>query len=376
MNGNGSFEQTPSRPLIDELDSVAWPWYEDESCYYIEGDHVEYALPAGFMTSYDLMTSRGCPYRCEFCIHSVTGNTYKGLGRYLRRRSPESVVQELEWARERFPTVNRIRFWDDVFPAVNMAWLEEFAELYRERVRLPFWCYTYPSTSRPEILEVLYAAGLRYLGMGIQSGSERVRTEVFNRPSKTTEIVQAGENFSKFDIHPEYDLICDNPFEREEDHLETLEVMLAMPRPFSVFQHSLAYFPNYPLTRKAIEDGHIQPTDVEHLTGKGYIQWHDEFSHHRKPEHVFWITIFYLTQFKLVPRWLIRGLAGSTFFRQRPLLLNNLVKPLGRLGEKMRWIGLYTKERGVRVTVGRYVSKVLTAVRSDSAGARAVWGAD
>jgi radical SAM superfamily enzyme YgiQ (UPF0313 family) len=286
------------------------------------------------------------------------------------------VIRELEWARQRFPTVNRIRFWDDVFPAVNMAWLEEFSELYRERVRLPFWCYTYPSTSRTEILDLLFRAGLRYLGMGIQSGSERIRTEVFNRPSKTEEIIEAGRNFSQFDIHPEYDLICDNPFETEEDFRETLEVMLAMPRPFSVFQHSLAFFPNYPMTRKAIERGYIEPNDVEHVTGKGYIQWHDEFSHARKPEHVFWVTIFYLTQFSLVPRPLIRALAGSRFFREHPILLNKLVKPLGRAGERLRWIRLYVKERGMRVTLGRYLKKLTLAVRSDNAGARAVWGAD
>jgi radical SAM superfamily enzyme YgiQ (UPF0313 family) len=375
-NGTGDLVQAPTRPLIDDLDSVAWPWYEDENCYYIENDEVSYALPAGFMTSYDLMTSRGCPYRCEFCCHSVMAEKYKGLGKYLRRRSPESVIRELEWARQRFPTVNRIRFWDDVFPAVNMAWLEEFSELYRERVRLPFWCYTYPSTSRTEILDLLFRAGLRYLGMGIQSGSERIRTEVFNRPSKTEEIIEAGRNFSQFDIHPEYDLICDNPFETEEDFRETLEVMLAMPRPFSVFQHSLAFFPNYPMTRKAIERGYIEPNDVEHVTGKGYIQWHDEFSHARKPEHVFWVTIFYLTQFSLVPRPLIRALAGSRFFREHPILLNKLVKPLGRAGERLRWIRLYVKERGMRVTLGRYLKKLTLAVRSDNAGARAVWGAD
>lgn len=375
-NGNGEFVQEPMRPLIEDLDSVARPWWQDEGCCYIENDEVTHALPAGFMTSYDLMSSRGCPYRCEFCCHSVLAKQVSGLGKYLRRRSPESVVQELEWAKEHFPTVNRIRFWDDVFPAVNMSWLEEFSRLYRERVGLPFWCYTYPTTSRPEILELLYDAGLRYLGMGIQSGSERVRTEVFNRPSKTGTIIEAGQNFSQFDIHPEYDLICDNPFENEADYLETLEVMLGLPRPFSVYQHSLSYFPNYPLTRKAIEEGHIQPTDVEHHTGKGYLQWHDEFSRNRRPEHIFWVTIFYLTQFALMPRALVRALANSRFFRRHPVLLNRLVKPFGRTAEKLRWARLYVKERGARVTLGRLLRKMALMVRSDHGGARAVWGAD
>lgn len=378
-NGNGSgsdFVQEPMRPLIEDLDTVPPPWYEDEGCIYIENDEVTHTLPAGFMTSYDLMTSRGCPYRCEFCCHSMMAKKTEGLGKYLRRRSPESVIRELEWAKERFPTVNRIRFWDDVFPAVNMRWLEEFSELYRERVGLPFWCYTYPTTSRPEILSLLTSAGLRYLGMGIQSGSARVRTEVFNRPSKTEDILVAGQNFSQFDIHPEYDLICDNPFETEEDYQETLDVMLRMPRPFSVYQHSLSYFPNYPLTRKAIEEGHIEARDVEHETGKGYLQWHDEFSHNRRPEHIFWVTIFYLTQFKVVPRPLIRTLSKSRFFRRRPVLLNKLVKPFGRVAEKLRWARLYLKERDARVAIGRLVRKVYLMVRSDHGGARAVWGAD
>ena len=53
---------------------------------------------------------------------------------------------------------------------------------------------------------------------------------------------------------------------------------------------------------------------VDHISGKSFRQWHDEFSLTRKPEHLFWITIFYLTQFKFVPRGLVRSLAGGAFY--------------------------------------------------------------
>ena len=50
-------------------------------------------------------------------------------------------------------------FYDDVF-TVNPRWLREFAPRYKAEVGLPFWCYTYPTTTRKEDLLLLKDAGL------------------------------------------------------------------------------------------------------------------------------------------------------------------------------------------------------------------------
>ena len=54
----------------------------------------------------------------------------------------------------------QVMFYDDVF-TVNPRWLKEFAPKYKEHVGLPFWCYTYPTTTRKEDLLLLKDAGMR-----------------------------------------------------------------------------------------------------------------------------------------------------------------------------------------------------------------------
>ncbi|HEY9036342.1 MAG TPA: radical SAM protein, partial [Pseudomonadales bacterium] len=112
----------------------------------------------------------------------------------LRRMSPDKVINELKIAKYElgFTTVT---FMDDVF-TVNPRWLKEFLPKYKKEIDLPFFCYTYPSTHNPEILRLLVDAGCHAIAMGVQSGSERLLTEFFNRPTHFDRIIAAAQEIA------------------------------------------------------------------------------------------------------------------------------------------------------------------------------------
>lgn len=365
----GEREPNPMRPLIPDLDVLPFPWWESSGCLYVEDDSICDTLPADAVTSHDVMTSRGCFYRCSYCIHSKLFEMSKGLGQYVRRRSPETVVAELEYNILHFPQANRVRFWDEVF-TFSPKWIERFVELYRERIGLPFFCYTTAglTNSRPEILVRLASAGLRYISMGIQSGSERVRRDVYERPSSNEALREAAHRFRELGLFAEYDLIIDNPFETEEDHASSLDFLLSLPRPFRLFQHSLTFFPHYTITDRALAEGLLRPEQVEHVEAKSLRQWQRVFAASRSASETFWSNLFYLSQFRIVPRRLIRALARSHFLRRHARGFNAALRKPGLAAERLRTVSFLLREHGWRRVASR-LARRLGLGRAAAAGA-------
>jgi radical SAM superfamily enzyme YgiQ (UPF0313 family) len=78
------------------------------------------------------------------------------------------------------PSCSRVSFTDDNFPSTP-AWIEEFSELYRKHIGLPFRIWFHPNTLKEKQIESLAAAGLRWAKVGIQSASDQTRRQVFGR---------------------------------------------------------------------------------------------------------------------------------------------------------------------------------------------------
>ena len=92
--------------------------------------HNVYPLNLG--RQYTIMTQRGCPFSCSFCIESVYQDMF-GKKNSLRRRSVDVVIEELVQAKQNLD-IRQVMFYDDVF-TVNPRWLREFAPRYKARGR-------------------------------------------------------------------------------------------------------------------------------------------------------------------------------------------------------------------------------------------------
>ncbi len=125
-------------------------------------------------------TQRGCPFPCTYCGARQFHDLYAGVGDYGRRRSKESVFEELEGIR-REASLDYVIFLDDTF-TIHQPWVREFCAAYRDRIGVPFSIHARVETVSQELLHRLADAGCRHVTYGVESGSDRIRREVMRRP--------------------------------------------------------------------------------------------------------------------------------------------------------------------------------------------------
>lgn len=341
--GDGTV-RNPPRPLIADLDLLPQPDLSPENKYYIGSntwrDVGRWDAQA---VSYDIMMSRGCPFQCAFCIHNFARPEAKGLGTYVRRRSVPHVIAELRAAVAARPRLRTIAFSDDIF-APAKPWLEEFCAAYKKEIGLPFIMYSYPGMFDDERVRLMREAGAWATTMGIQSGSERIRSECFERATADDKIVGACRLFQRYGIVRNLDFICDNPYETDADRRQTLELLLRLPKPFYFNFFSLTYFPGVALTERALADGHIRPEDVEHVAQKGYHLWVGALHSTRPADALYW-DVLYAMAVHGFPRALVVRLMETAVFRRR---VRDFARVMRRVRAAARW-----KTRLVDALAGR-----------------------
>ncbi|MBK6510113.1 MAG: B12-binding domain-containing radical SAM protein [Haliea sp.] len=238
-----------NRPLMP-LDDIAQPDWSRERYILINEGKVERNYYPENARSYPIMTQRGCPFSCHFCIESKYQDMF-GRKNSLRRKSVDHIIDELLWAKKHL-RVEKVMFYDDVF-TVHPRWLDEFLPRYKSEINLPFWCYSYPTTHNRELLDKLKDAGCVAITMGVQSGSERVLKEHFNRPTKSDRVIAAAEEIVEAGITGFYDLITRVDFETVEDLDETFEFLLKFPLQMNTFMlPNMTSYPTYQYSEDVI----------------------------------------------------------------------------------------------------------------------------
>ncbi len=153
---NGQTHATPNRAFIDNLDELPHPAYKffPLDRYGMAGTNY---LP--------IMTSRGCPFQCTFCLaHEMCGTKF-------RTRSPPKVLEELEWLRDTHHA-DVIAFYDDTF-TVDKKRANDVCDLMKQRgFDLPWDCRTRVDQINEEILVKLRNANCRLVHFGAESGSQ------------------------------------------------------------------------------------------------------------------------------------------------------------------------------------------------------------
>jgi radical SAM superfamily enzyme YgiQ (UPF0313 family) len=195
---------------------------------------------------YDMVTSRGCVYRCAYCCN-VNGAP-------VRRASVDRVIGELRSLREREPRIAGVNIQDDCFYVGSDEWLQAFCSRMKTEVGLPFIARMIPRFVTRERMELLKAGGLRYVTMGLEA-SDRLNREVFNRRETTPSFLKAARIVIETGLYLSTDILIHNPYETEEDLREIALTLNALPRPnWGVVSLSLTPFPNTPLHARCVRD--------------------------------------------------------------------------------------------------------------------------
>ena len=353
--------RNPPRLLIPDLDVLPPADLSPDNKYYLGVDAWrdvsrwnERAL------CYDIMAVRGCPFQCTFCIHNFTRKATTGLGTYLRRRSVDHVMAELREAVRLRPRLRAIAFSDDIF-APSRPWLEEFCQRYKEEIHLPFTVYSYPGMVDEQRVTIMRDAGLWCSTMGIQSGSERIRRDCYERETPNQDIIEACEILARHGVGRNLDFIGDNPYETEADRRETIDLLCRLPKPFYFNYFSLTFFPGVDLTDRALHDGLIQPEDIEDVAQKGYHLWGGALTAQRAPEQLRW-DVAYTMAVHGVPRAVLHRLLDGRLFMQH---LQRFARVARRMQATARW-----KDRVVDAAFGRpsFLQLLIENTNRDRAG--------
>jgi hypothetical protein len=144
----------------------------------------------------------------------------------------------------------------------DAAWLNEFASRYKAEIGLPFKVQYNPKLVKPETIRRRVDIGLHRVKFGIEAGTDKIRNQIFHRPGKNSKIVDLVRSISNYDVKIRDDLILDNPCDTEETLADTIDLLMRQSKPLRFNLSSLQYFPGYPLTRKASDDGHIRAEEV------------------------------------------------------------------------------------------------------------------
>jgi radical SAM superfamily enzyme YgiQ (UPF0313 family) len=339
----GKVVRAGPRPMIQDLGEIPFFRFDLWTSYLIddEGIHPFNTLPGGYGADrygYAIMTSRGCPFSCSFCSVPYMRDLYGRSGdtKYsIRRRSIESVIAELEYAKNTLGA-NFTWFFDEEF-LHHRPWVRRFLPIYRDRIGLDFYCEFHPDGLRDtSMIDLLADAGLKQLEIGLQSASQR-SLAIYNRPHRYQELlVDLSKHFATKDVSITYDVILDSKLDLEDDVRATLEYLLRLHRPFRLDMFPLAFRDNYPLTRDALARGEITEDDLEtdvlntRRATSGTVQQAGGVGSFPFVQLSFLNCLIYLTQVDYLPKTWIRRWSQSTFLQRHPAILKWFVITLHR----------------------------------------------
>lgn len=261
--------------LIEDLDGLSAPEHIPAQAYIYVGGGI---APLDARTAkkhsryggktYSVISSRGCPFSCTYCCNNYLSQLY-GKKR-VRRRGVESVLSELERAVRDNRQLEYINFQDDCFIACGQEYMEEFCAGYKQRVGLPFIIRSIPTFVKKDRMELLKDAGLGWISLGLQSGSDRVSRDLYQRKSLKGDFIKAAQIIKELKIAAFYDVILDNPFETDEERLETVETLIQTPKPFYPQVFSLSLYHGTELYEKARLEC---PDQIEDSKSKNYLRY-------------------------------------------------------------------------------------------------------
>lgn len=183
-----------------------------------------------------IYTSLGCPFACSFCcINAPFG------GRGYRIRSPEAIIAEVQFLWRQYG-VRTLKITDEMFvlkPAHYMPILEGLSRLpYAGELNI--WAYARVDTVKPDTLALMRRAGIRWLALGIESGSAHVRdgAEKYFGDSDIRDAVRAIQAAG---INVIGNFIFGLPDDTAETMQATLDLALDLKCEFANFYSAMAY---------------------------------------------------------------------------------------------------------------------------------------
>ena len=221
---DGTVHESRRRAGIRDLDALPMPAWDllEMDAYIAAWGQLDSYRPG--LRGVNLMASRGCPFECSFCQPVLD----EMFGKKLRARSPENVVAEIVELHRRY-RIEGFWFTDDTF-TTNRKWVTRFCALLRATgLDLAWGCTTRANLIAPELMATMAAAGLRKVGIGMESATERVREELYKKGVTQEEITHTVRVAHEAGVHVLLFLMLGAPGETRREMLATIEMATSLP---------------------------------------------------------------------------------------------------------------------------------------------------
>jgi len=213
------------REYLKDLDSLPYPAFEDfELDKYL--CFTDRRLP--------IITSRGCPFRCIYCCTPLS------LGHRFRARSPENVVDEMQYWYEKGWTTFDIN--DDVF-TFDKVRSKRICELILKRgvqIRFNLAVGIRVNSVDEELLRILKEAGCRFISYGCEAGNDHI-LKAIKKGIRTKDVENAVRLTRKVGINHKVNFIIGHPVERYNDALDSIELAKRLNCNFVGFNNLIPY---------------------------------------------------------------------------------------------------------------------------------------
>jgi anaerobic magnesium-protoporphyrin IX monomethyl ester cyclase len=211
----GKLIYTPERGYTKELDQIFFPARE----MLPNDSYIQYGKKKYGYSITTVMSTRGCPYRCEFCSNVVFGGSY-------RERSPENVVDEIEAVLAL--GYDRISFADDVFTMKKDRVIRVCQEIKRRGLHFNWECLgRVDALDYPTALE-MKEVGCTRIFFGIESGNDHI-LELMNKKITTAQAREAVNDAHRAGLQVGAFFIICYPGDTNETVLRTLNFATSLP---------------------------------------------------------------------------------------------------------------------------------------------------
>jgi anaerobic magnesium-protoporphyrin IX monomethyl ester cyclase len=209
---SSSVRYNPPRELRSDLEMLPLPAWDlvaiDQYRRAWEGAHGYFSL--------NMVSSRGCPYRCNWCAKPIYGNRYHA-------RSPWSVAAEMRELKTKFRP-DHIWFADDIF-ALSPKWTLTFADaVERLGAQVPFKMQSRCDLMTRDTVDALRRAGCAEIWMGAESGSQRI-LDAMDKGARVKDVYRARENLRSHGIRACFFLQFGYPGETWTEIEETIRMV-------------------------------------------------------------------------------------------------------------------------------------------------------
>ncbi|MDB5062651.1 MAG: radical protein, partial [Mucilaginibacter sp.] len=211
--GKEKIIKTHARPVLKDLDSLPLPAWDliDVATY-----RQAWLKHAGYF-SINMSTTRGCPFKCNWCAKPIYGNRYNS-------RTPQHVVNEIKLLKQNYD-IDHIWFCDDIF-GLKPGWVLEFARLLQqEKINIRFKIQSRADLlAEEELVKALAQSGCENVWIGAESGSQKV-LDAMDKGISIQQIRTATGLMKKHNIKPSFFIQFGYPGETKDDIKLTIDMI-------------------------------------------------------------------------------------------------------------------------------------------------------